>query len=193
MAGPSSPTSRFPAATTRCLEPSWPATRKSLKRRRGAWGERPPDLIIVQAGVGSLAGALAGWLIARFGAAGPHLVIAEPAGSACVLASLAADAPVTLPNCAPTAMVGLRCARVSPLAWAPIRDRADAAVSVAEEDNTEMRQRLARPRDGDPRILAGASGTCGLAALAAISHREDLATGAPRARRHAARRASSSS
>ena len=141
-----------------------------------AWGARPPDLIIVQAGVGSLAGALAGWLIARFGAAGPHLVIAEPAGSACVLASLAANAPVTLPNCSPTAMVGLRCARVSPLAWPPIRDRADAAVSVAEEDNTEMRQRLARPRDGDPRILAGASGTCGLAALAAISHREDLVT-----------------
>ena len=93
-----------------------------------AWGERPPDVIVVEAGVGRFAGALAGWLIARFGVGGPKLVIPEPAGAACVLASLAADALVTLDKCGPTAMAGLRCAGVSPLAWPPLRDRVDAAV-----------------------------------------------------------------
>ena len=141
----------------------------------GTWGDAPPDVVIAQAGVGSFAGALAGWLIARFGDRGPRLVIAEPAGSACVLASLNSGHPVTLAACAPTAMACLRCGVVSPLAWPPLRDRADAAVTVDEAANDATIDRLARPADGDPAILAGPSGACGVAALVALARDQELA------------------
>jgi diaminopropionate ammonia-lyase len=141
----------------------------------GAWGDAPPDVVIAQAGVGSFAGALAGWLIARYGDRGPRLVIAEPAGSACVLASLDAGHPVTLAECAPTAMAGLRSGVVSPLAWPPLRDRADAAIAVDEAANDAAVDRLARPADGDPVILAGPSGACGVTALVALESDQELA------------------
>lgn len=140
-----------------------------------AWGDAPPDVVIAQAGVGSFAGALAGWLIARYGGGGPRLVIAEPAGSACVLASLNAGHPVTLAECAPTAMACLRCGVVSPLAWPPLRDRADAAIAVDDAANAATIDRLARPANGDPVILAGPSGACGVAALVALAHDQELA------------------
>jgi diaminopropionate ammonia-lyase len=134
-----------------------------------------PDVVIVQAGVGSLAGAAAGWLEARFGAARPKLVIAEPEGSACVGASLAAAARVTLPACAPTAMVGLRCAEVSSVAWPIIRDVADAAIGVPEPLAMLAVERLATPAADDSPILAGASGACGVAALMSLCHTPALA------------------
>jgi diaminopropionate ammonia-lyase len=140
------------------------------------WGRRAPDVIIVQAGVGSFAGAFAGWLAARFGTSGPRLVVAEPEGSACVLASLRADRRVTLPECAPTAMVGLRCGEVSPVAWAALHGRVDAALAVPEALNDEVMVRLARPAGADPAITAGASGSCGVAALMMLMREHALAS-----------------
>lgn len=129
--------------------------------------------MIVQAGVGSLAGALAAWLVARFGAGGPALAVAEPEGSACVLGSFRAGARRTLDACASTAMVGLRCGEVSALAWPAPRDRIDAAVAVPESVNDAAMKRLAIPAPGDPVITAGASGSCGLAAhMILLGHRE---------------------
>ena len=137
--------------------------------------DHAPDLIIVQAGVGSLAGAAAGWLQSRFGATRPRLVIAEPEGSACVGASLAAGVRVALPSCAPTTMVGLRCAEVSSIAWPIIRDVADGAIGVSEPLVTQTVDRLATPVTNDPAILAGPSGACGVAALIALCQHQSLA------------------
>ncbi len=146
-----------------------------LDEAAGAWGDAPPDVVIVQTGVGSLTGAVAGWLDARFGTGRPRLVSAEPEGSACLLASLHAGQRVTLPFSAPTAMVGLRCAAVSPLAWEALRDRVDAAIAVPEHVNEEALDRLATPNGGDPVIRSGASGSCGVAALLMMMRNAELA------------------
>jgi len=123
----------------------------------------------VQAGVGSLAGAAAGWLEAKYRAdERPRLLIAEPDGSACVGASLTAGARVSLPSCAPTTMVGLRCGEVSPLAWPVIHRVAAAAIGVEEPLAAEAIRRLANPYPGDPPIAAGASGAGGVAAVLAL-------------------------
>jgi diaminopropionate ammonia-lyase len=136
----------------------------------------PPDVIVVQAGVGSLAGAAAGWLEATFDAANrPRLVIAEPEGSACVGASLATGARVALPSCAPTKMVGLRCGEVSPLAWPVIQRVAAAAIAVTEPTADEAVARLAAATGHDPAIAAGASGACGVAAVMALLRRAEVA------------------
>jgi diaminopropionate ammonia-lyase len=126
-------------------------------------------VVIVQAGVGSLAGAVAGWLAATFGDARPTLVIVEPEGSACVLASIRAGQRTSLASAAPTSMAGLRCAEVSSLAWPVLRDVVDACVTVSDAQVAEAQRRLAHPAPNDPAIDSGASGAAGLAALFAIA------------------------
>lgn len=145
-----------------------------FEEARAQWDARP-DVVVVQAGVGSLAGAAAGWLAAVFGDDRPRLVIAEPEGSACVMASLAAGRRVALETCARTKMAGLRCAEVSPLAWPVIRDMADAAVAVTEAQNDAMIACLAERRGDDEAIAAGPSGGAGLAALARVMTEDALA------------------
>ena len=145
-----------------------------LEEAASQW-DAVPDAIVVQAGVGGLAGAVAGWLQARFGESRPRLIIAEPEGAACVGASLAAGTRVSLPWCAPTAMVGLRCAEVSSIAWPVLRDVADGAIGVSESLSQEAMRRLASPSSGDPAIDAGPSGACGIAALMALMRNDDFA------------------
>jgi diaminopropionate ammonia-lyase len=137
------------------------------------WRDTPPDVVIVQAGVGSLAGAVAGWL-QHF--PGPRLVIAEPVGSACVQASLHAGRRVTLDRCGPTAMVGLRCAEVSTVAWPALESVVEAAIAVADSAADRAIARLARPAPGDDAAMAtAASGAAGLAALLALVQDPELA------------------
>lgn len=140
-----------------------------LEEAAAQWGDQRPDLVVVQAGVGSLAGAVAGWLVARYGPERPVLMIAEPNGSACALASLNAGRRVTLPSCAPTAMAGLRCAAVSTAAWPVLQAVADAAIAVPEDLVEHVGRRLAAPESGDPSIRAGASGACGVAAVTRLA------------------------
>ncbi len=139
------------------------------------WGDRRPDLVIVQAGVGSFATAVAAWLAARYGSDRPALIVAEPDGSACVLASLQAGRQVALAQVAPTAMVGLRCAEVSTVAWPILERLADAAIAVPEALALETLAGLAAPLPGDPAIVAGPSGACGIAALIRLAQDPALA------------------
>jgi diaminopropionate ammonia-lyase len=144
----------------------------------------PPDLVVVQAGVGSLAGAVAGWL-SDFAPAAPwhddapkarsRLVIVEPDGSACVLASLRAGARQTLESCAPTSMAGLRCAEVNPLGWQALAPVADAAVTVSDADAQQAIARLGDPFGSDPVLPVGPSGGAGIAAVLSLASRPDLA------------------
>ena len=135
-----------------------------LEEAAMAW-DAPPDLVVVQAGVGSLAGGVAGWLEAMFPAGGPKLVVVEPEGSACVAASLGAGRRIGLEACAPSAMAGLRCAEVSPIAWPVLRDRVNATVQITDEDARAVSARLASPTTGDPAIASGISGAASLAGL----------------------------
>lgn len=135
--------------------------------------DHPPDVVIVQAGVGSLAGAVAGWLSES--APRPRLVIVEPDGSACVLASLRAGSRQTLDETAPTSMAGLRSGEVSPVAWHAIASSADAALTVSDADAQQAMARLADPFGHDPALHVGPSGAAGIAAVLALAARPELA------------------
>lgn len=126
-----------------------------------AW-ERAPDLVVVQAGVGGLAGAAAGWMRARLPDA--TLIVAEPDGAACLRESARAGRAMTLEATSPTSMVCLRCAAPSAAAWPLIAAGADGFVTVSDAEAASAVAALARAG-----IAAGASGACGLAALTAIA------------------------
>ncbi len=122
-------------------------------------------VIVVPAGVGSLAGAVAGWLLSTFRQHRPRLAIVEPEGSACVQASIRAGVRTNLTHTDHTSMAPLRCAEVSTIAWPVLRDVVDHAVTVTDVEAAAAMRRLRAPLRGDPAVNSGA---CGAAALAAL-------------------------
>lgn len=125
----------------------------------------PPDLVIVQAGVGGLAGSVTGWLRQKYGADGPSIICCEPYEAACVFASIAAGELRESSGSLQTIMGGLNCAKISTVAWPLLQAGVDACVSVSDDAAIDAVRKLAYPFPGDPRILAGESGACGVAAL----------------------------
>jgi diaminopropionate ammonia-lyase len=117
-----------------------------------------PDLVVVPVGVGSLAEAVVRHY-RRPGAAHPRVLSAEPDTAACVLASLTADRPVTVPTAA-TVMAGLNCGTVSASAWPVLRAGCDAAVAVSDDE--------ALRAAGDLGRLGVSSGPSGAATLAGV-------------------------
>lgn len=119
---------------------------------------RAPDLIAVPVGVGSLAQAV----VAHYrqsGSTGTVVLSVEPDTAACVLASLRAGRPQSVPT-ASTVMAGLNCGTVSGLAWPVLRRGCDAAVTV--DDSAAL---AACAELGGHGIAAG---PCGAATLAGV-------------------------
>jgi diaminopropionate ammonia-lyase len=113
------------------------------------------DLLLVPAGVGSLAAAAA-----RHGAVtGARVVAVEPARAACVAASLAAGRPVAV-DTPGTSLAGLDCAEVSPAAWPSLRAGLHGAIAVTDAEAHGAMRELA--------ALGLAIGDCGAAPLAAL-------------------------
>src|SRR5215831_5910012 len=118
--------------------------------------DRPPNLVVVPVGVGSLAEAVVRHH-RRPGAAHPRVLSVEPDTAACVLASLTADRPVTVPTAA-TVMAGLNCGTVSASAWPVLLAGCDAAVAVSDDQALRAVDDLGR--------LGVSSGPSGAATLA---------------------------
>jgi diaminopropionate ammonia-lyase len=117
-----------------------------------------PDLVVVPVGVGSLAEAVVRHY-RRPGAAHPSVLSVEPDTAACLLASLTAAQPTTVPTAA-TVMAGLNCGTVSSSAWPVLRAGCDAAVAVSDQDALHAVADLDR--------LGVSSGPSGAASLAGV-------------------------
>jgi diaminopropionate ammonia-lyase len=119
-------------------------------------GVAAPDLVAVPVGVGSLAQAVVTHYRSHRPAA---LLSVEPANAACVLASLAAGAPRSVPT-GTTIMAGLNCGTPSAIAWPYMRDGLDAAIAVTDSQAAAAMATLAG--SGVP------AGPCGAASLAGV-------------------------
>ncbi len=145
----------------------------------------PPDLMIVQAGVGGLLAAVASWSARHLGPDRPALVAVEPSLAACVQASARAGAPSTVDGPLTTIMAGLRCGEVSPLAFDVVPGLVDGYIAVEDRWCRAAMHLFAHPEPGDPDLAVGTSGAAGLAALLAATEspetRAFFAACAPRA------------
>jgi diaminopropionate ammonia-lyase len=122
-----------------------------------AAGVPGPALVVIPAGVGSLAQAAVTRYRSRRTHARPALMSVEPRTAACVLASLTQGTLASVPT-GRTIMAGLNCGTPSELAWPYLRESLDAALAIADADSA------AAARD-----LAGygiSAGPCGAASLA---------------------------
>ena len=106
--------------------------------------DAPPDVALIQGGVGGLVCAAASWFAWRFGAARPFLIACEPENAACLFESARAGRLTTLEGRLDTIMAGLRCAEPSPAAWPAIRSGIDAFVTVDDGVALEVDGRARR-------------------------------------------------
>ena len=136
-----------------------------IEEQLRAVGEGPPDLLLVQAGVGALAQA------AIVAAKRPEMrgatrvVGVEPVEAACVLAALEAGEVVSLPGRQHSLMAGLNCGTASTVAWPWLRRGLDGIVTVPDERAVEAMRALAA--EGVVAGETGAAGAAGLLELAA--------------------------
>ena len=124
-----------------------------------------PTHVFVQAGVGGVAAAVAGYLALALGDQRPVFIVVEPARAACLYETARRGHPVRIDHGEPTVMAMLECYEPSLVAWRILSRVADAFMMVDEEDAVAVMNRLARPAGGDSAIVVGESGGAGLAGL----------------------------
>jgi diaminopropionate ammonia-lyase len=140
---------------------------------RSQW-DAPPDVVLIQGGVGGLVCAAASWFSWHLGARRPFLIACEPENAACLFESARAGRLTQLEGSLDTIMAGLRCAQPSPVAWPAIARGIDAFVTVDDDQVLAAMATLAEAAAPE-RIDAGASGACGAAALAVLGSAPELA------------------
>ena len=129
-----------------------------------------PTHVLVQCGVGSLAGSSQAYLCELFGDKRPLFVVVEPTRAACFYEPMATHRrmPKKLSGNLNTIMAGLACGEPSALAWKILRDYAD--VFIACPDYIAMRgmRILGNPLQGDDRVISGESGAVTLGLLTTV-------------------------
>lgn len=117
-----------------------------------------PTHIFLQAGVGTMAGAMTGFLRSCYPEA--MVTILEPNNAACIYESARHNDGKAhfVTGELRTIMAGLACGEPCTLAWDILRDGASCFVSLPEWVTAEGMRILANPRGDDPTVISGESG-----------------------------------
>lgn len=131
--------------------------------------ERPTH-IFLQAGVGSMAGAMTGFFSNLYGEEKPIIVIVEPAKADCLFRTAKAD-DGTLHHVTGemhTIMAGLACGEPCTIGWDVLKGYSDAFIRCPEYAAADGMRILAVPVKGDESVTAGESGAAAFGAMANI-------------------------
>lgn len=133
-------------------------------------GAGRPTHVFVQAGVGSLAGAVVGYFANRFADNPPVFVVVEASRAACLYESArAADgAPHFVGGDMATIMAGLACGEPNTISWDILRNHVSAFVSCPDWVAARGMRVLGAPEPGDPRVVSGESGAVGAGLVYAL-------------------------
>ena len=134
-----------------------------IRRQVDAAGQPRPTHLVVQAGVGGLAAAMADGLAAWL-APPAAVIVVEPVGAACVAAAMAKNRLVRVPGELGTLAEMLACGEASAPAMAVLRRHGARAVTVSEEELGDA-TRLLREHGGPATTPSGAAGLAGLVSL----------------------------
>ena len=133
-------------------------------------GIERPTHVFVQAGVGSLAGAVVGYFANRFPENPPTFVVMEAAEAACLYkGAFAGDGePRIVDGDMPTIMAGLACGEPNTLSWDILRNHVKVFVSCPDWVAARGMRVLGAPLAGDPRVISGESGAVGTGLITTI-------------------------
>lgn len=122
-----------------------------------------PTHIFLQAGVGAMAGAVAGFFANVYpGAEKPVIVIVEPDRADCLYQSAKAGIPQAVTGSLDTIMAGLACGEPCAIGWKVLKYAADHFVSMPDYVAAAGMRVLGNPAGSDQRIISGESGAAGL-------------------------------
>lgn len=134
-----------------------------------------PTHIFIQAGVGSLAGAVQGYFANRYAGNEPTVVIVETAVAACLYKSASAgDGSIRIVDGDMlTLMNGLACGEPSTISWDILRNHVDTFVSCPDWVTAKGMRLLAAPIKGDTPVTSGESGAVTMGLLYNIMTNDD--------------------
>ena len=129
-----------------------------------------PTHIFLQAGVGSMAGSIAGLFAAIYGEERPVITVVEPNKADCIFRTAEANdgALHFVTGDMDTIMAGLACGEPCSIGWRVLADHADHFISCPDYAAAQGMRLLARPADGDDRVVSGESGAACVGCVAEI-------------------------
>ena len=129
-----------------------------------------PTHVFVQAGVGSLASAMAGYLSNLFPTNPPRFSIMEADAAACLYkgAEAADGKPRIVGGDLTTIMAGLACGEPNTIGWDILRNHADAFLACPDWVSAKGMRMLAAPVKGDPAVTSGESGAVGMGVISTV-------------------------
>ena len=132
--------------------------------------EERPTHVFVQAGVGSLAGAVVGYFANKYKKNPPVMVVVEAEPAACLYRGAeAADGEIRIVDGEmPTIMAGLCCGEPNITSWDILKNHVTAFLAVNDDVARRGMRMLAAPFKGDPQVVSGESGAATFGALATI-------------------------
>ena len=133
-------------------------------------GINRPTHVFVQAGVGSLAGAVVGYFTNLFPNDPPKFVVMEARAADCLYqGALANDGkPRIVTGDLQTIMAGLACGEPNTISWDILRNHVSAFISCPDWVSAKGMRMLGVPVKGDPTVISGESGAVGMGCLDAI-------------------------
>ena len=137
-------------------------------------GSERPTHVFVQAGVGSLAGAVVGYFSNLYADNPPVFVVVEAQAADCLYQGAAAgDGKIrTVGGDMETIMAGLACGEPNTISWDILKNHVKVFISLPDWAAAEGMRMLAAPIKGDAPITSGESGAAPFGALAALMTRE---------------------
>ena len=129
-----------------------------------------PTHVFVQAGVGSLAGAVVGYFTNLYPNNPPKFVVMEAKAADCLYrGAVAGDGdPRIVDGDLTTIMAGLACGEPNILSWDILRNHVSAFVSCPDWVSARGMRMLGMPVKGDPSVVSGESGAVGMGLISAI-------------------------
>ena len=134
-----------------------------------------PTHVFVQAGVGSLAGAVVGYFAHKYKENPPVMVVCEASAADCLYRS-AVQADGNLVNVTgdlQTIMAGLACGEGNAIGWDILKNHVTVFASCPDWMSAKATRIYANPLENDPHIISGESGSVPLGLAYTALHDED--------------------
>lgn len=135
-----------------------------------------PTHVFVQAGVGSLAGAVQGYFANKYPDNCPITVVVEADAADCLYRSAVKNdgSAVMVGGDLETIMAGLACGEPNTISFEILRNWTSCFVSAPNWIAAKGMRTLGNPIGEDKKVVSGESGACTLGLIAAIMEREEL-------------------
>jgi len=129
--------------------------------------------IILQAGVGGMAGAMIAG-VARYLKNIPIIIVVEPDSAACVLESIRTGKIEKIDIIRESLMGGMSCGEVSLVPWEILKNSVKYCISLPDDDIAKTMKLLGNANFSDEKIIAGENSTPGVISLISSCENEKI-------------------